>query len=727
MTAFHTVKESSGNIASFLPYGLAIFLSAFLLFQVEPIIARYILPWFGGGPAIWTTCMLFFQLLLLVGYSYAHLLAINFSPKHQILVHLSLVVVSLLFLPITPSDSWKPVGDDNPMLVILLLLSVTIGGPFLLISASGPLLQHWFSRAHPTLSPYRLYALSNVGSLLGLLSYPFWVEPHLSLGTQTLLWSAGYVLYALMTTWGAIQLFRLPTKIISSANSTSPPAERPPFFNKLLMILLSACGSLVLLASTNQICRDVAVIPFLWVFPLSLYLLSFILCFDHPRWYHRGFWTPFLFVSLSFVVFLLGHDYGEEELNLSLQIVLYSAALFGCCMVCHGELVRLKPPTTYLTSFYLMIALGGALGGLFVNLVAPVLFNGYWEFHAGLIATVVLLGICVFHSPDHCPSVTIRVLATVLWMGWIGLLITFLWAHIQEQQVSSILTQRNFYGVLRVYEEDMDTPYASRSLYHGRISHGAQFLNPPLRSRPRTYYGPDSGISWAIRHHPHQLHGQNLAEHDSPRPFNVGIIGLGVGTIAAFSRPGDSYRFYEIDPDVVEIATTHFTYLGEGQGKQQVILGDGRISLEREFRNHERQQFDVLAIDAFSSDAIPIHLLTKEAFALYWEHLNNEGILAVNISNRHLDLSPVVRVLARELGKEAVWIEDLGEDWDEENNDSEREFPGTYGNDWVLVTSNHSFLHAPEVVDRIEPWPTNTPREILWTDDYSNLFEVISH
>jgi hypothetical protein len=396
-------------------------------------------------------------------------------------------------------------------------------------------------------------------------------------------------------------------------------------------------------------------------------------------------------------------------------------------MVCHGELVRLQPPTAYLTSFYLRIALGGALGGLFVNLVAPIIFKGYWEFHAGLIATVVLLGICVFRSQDLFVSASIRVLSKVFWIGCLVWLATFLWTHIQEQQVSSILTQRNFYGVLRVYEEDMDTPYASRSLYHGRISHGAQFLNPPLRSRPRTYYGPDSGISWAIRHHPHQQNVQNLGEQDSPRPFKVGIIGLGVGTIAAYSRPGDSFRFYEIDSAVVEIASTHFTYLGEGQGKQQVILGDGRISLEREFRNYERQQFDVLAIDAFSSDAIPIHLLTKEALALYWEHLNNDGILAVNISNRHVDLSPVVRVLAREFGKEAIWIEDLGEDWDEENNDSEKEFQGIDGNDWVLVTNNQVFLHDPEVLNRIEPWPTNTPREIVWTDDYSNLFEVISH
>jgi len=700
---------------SVIPYALAIFLSAFLLFQVEPIIARYILPWFGGTPAVWTTCMLFFQVFLLGGYAYAHLLASHLSPRYQAILHLSLVVCSLVFLPITPEDTWKPDGNENPMLTIVLLLLVTIGVPFLLVSASGPLLQHWFNRTHPTLSPYRLYALSNLGSLLGLVSYPFFVEPQLGLSAQTFLWSAGYGLYAVIVTWSAITLFRFTTRNDSSENPGYLAGTKLRLPERLLTLALAACGSVVLLASTNQICRDIAVIPFLWVLPLSLYLISFMLCFDHPRWYNRRVWIPVLWTSLSAVVYLLNQDYGDVEMNLYLQIFIYSAALFACCMVCHGELVRLKPSAEYLTSFYLMVALGGALGGVFVNLAAPLLFKGYWEFHGGLVATVVLLGFCLFRTMEPLRSPLVLWSGRILWIGGIGALVGFLGLHIHEQQESNILTKRNFYGVLRVSEVDIGTEFATRFLYHGRITHGEQFLTPQLRSYPRAYYGPNSGISLAIRRHPQYFSVNNREDRARPGGLHVGNIGLGVGTIAAYSRPGDTYRFYEINPDVDWVSREYFTHLKDAKGAHQVVLGDGRISLERELVNNNRQQFDVLAVDAFSGDGIPIHLLTREAFALYWEHLRPGGILAFHITNYHFDFSPVIRTLARELGKRAVWIKDSG--------DPQR---GNYHSDWVLVTSNETFLKDPFVYSRIEPWPTLRQREILWTDDYSNLFGVVA-
>ena len=696
-----------------MPYALAIFLSAFLLFQVEPIIARYILPWFGGTPAVWTTCMLFFQVFLLAGYAYAHLLARHLSPRHQALVHLSLVVCSLVFLPITPGEALKPDGSENPMLAIIGLLVVTIGGPFLLVSASGPLLQHWFNRIHPTVSPYRLYALSNLGSLLGLVSYPFFIEPKLGLNTQTVFWSAGYGLYAVMCAWGAIPLFRLATQSGSSETPENPATKKPSLSESFLILALAACGSVVLLASTNQICRDIAVIPFLWVIPLSLYLISFILCFDHPRWYNRRVWVPVLLTALAAVVYLLLQDYGEMELNVYAQIAIYSAALFACCMVCHGELVRLKPSASYLTSFYLMVALGGALGGVFVNLVAPVLFKGYWEFHLGLVATMVLLGICLYRASDLHRSPLVLWSGSILWVGGIAALAGFLGLHIQEQQESNILTTRNFYGVLRVKETDSGTEFATRFLYHGRISHGRQFLIPRMQSYPTAYYGPFSGISLAIGRHPLRLSLNKLEDGARQGGLHVGNIGLGVGTIAAFSKPGDTYRFYEINPDVDRIAKEYFTYLKDAKGLQQVILGDGRISLERELASNVRQQFDILTVDAFSGDGIPVHLLTREAFALYWEHLQPDGILALHITNRHFDLSPVVRALARELDKQALWIKDM----------SDREKGNNYS-EWILVTSNQTFLRDPFVNFRIQPWPT--PREILWTDDYSNLFQVVA-
>ncbi len=700
---------------SVIPYAIAIFLSAFLLFQVEPIIARYILPWFGGTPAVWTACMLFFQVFLLGGYAYAHLLASYLSPRNQALLHLSLVVCSLAFLPITPEEIWKPDGSENPMLAIVLLLLVTIGAPFLLVSASGPLLQHWFNRIHPTLSPYRLYALSNLGSLLGLVSYPFFVEPQLGLSTQTFLWSTGYGLYAVLVAWSAIMLCRFATLKDSSESSRSPVGTTLRLPERLLTLSLAACGSVVLLASTNQICRDIAVIPFLWVLPLGLYLISFILCFDHPRWYNRRVWVPVLMTSLAAVVYLLLQDYGAVEMNLYFQIFIYSAALFACCMACHGELVRLKPSAEHLTSFYLMIALGGALGGVFVNLVAPFLFKGYWEFHGGLVATVVLLGLCLFRGRETLQTPLVWWSGRILWIGGIAALTGFLGLHIQEQQKSSILTKRNFYGVLRVNEVDIGEEFATRFLYHGRITHGEQFLTPQLRSYPRAYYGPNSGISLAIRRHPQYFGGAIPEESVRQQGLHVGNIGLGVGTIAAYSRLGDTYRFYEINPDVDRIAREYFTHLKDAKGTQQVVLGDGRISLERELANKNRQQFDVLAVDAFSGDGIPVHLLTREAFALYWEHLRPGGILAFHITNYHFDFSPVIRALAQELGKEAVWIKDPG--------NPQR---GNYISDWVLVTSNQSFLKDPFVFNRIRPWPSAKRKEILWTDDYSNLFGVVA-
>lgn len=704
--------SSPENLRPLLPYALAIFLSAFLLFQVEPIIARYILPWFGGSPAVWTTCMLFFQVMLLGGYVYAHLLARHPAPRYQALFHLSLVSVSLLFLPITPGATLKPDGSEDPLLAIIFLLVVTIGVPFLLVSASGPLLQYWFSRVHPTRSPYRLFALSNLGSLLGLVSYPFFIEPQLGLGTQTILWSAGYGLYALMCVWGAVPFFRIVEPNRAPVNRKDAPSPKPSPRRNFLILALATCGSVVLLASTNQLCRDIAVVPFLWVLPLSLYLISFILSFDHPRWYQRWFWVPVLLISLSAVVYLMLQDYAETEMNVYFQISIYSAGLFACCMTCHGELARLKPHAAYLTSFYLLVASGGALGGILVSLIAPLLFKGFWEFHLSLIATLVLLGICLFRTREFSRSPHLLWTGRILWIGGVVLLAWFLTRQIHEEQASTILTQRNFYGVLRVKETDLGTQYATRLLYHGRISHGKQLLTPGNSTYPTAYYGPFSGISVAIGRHPQQLRLNKLEDRGKQEGLHVGNIGLGVGTIAAYSRPGDTYRFYEINPDVERLAEEHFTFLREAKGTHQIVLGDGRISLERKLSDHTGRPFDILSLDAFSGDGIPVHLLTREAFALYWALLQPDGILAIHITNRHFDLTPVIRALAGEFGKNALWIRDMAYP-EKGNNYSE----------WVLVTNNQTFLKDPFVNFRIAPW--STPQKILWTDDYSNLFQVV--
>ena len=530
---------------------------------------------------------------------------------------------------------------------------------------------------------------------------------------QSGFWSAGYILYALICGWGAMSVIQIVTWHGDSENMESAPGREFHLSERFLTLALAACGSVILLATTNQICRDVAVIPFLWVLPLSLYLISFILCFDHPRWYNRKVWVPVFFVLVSGAVYLLLQDYADIEIHLYLQIVIYSATLLACCMVCHGELVRLKPHASYLTSFYMLVAMGGALGGAFVNLLAPLLFKGYWEFHFGLVATMMLLGVCIYRTSYGFCSPHLRWAGTTFWVVGIAVLTGFLGLHVLEQQEDNVLTMRNFYGVLRVTETDPGTEVATRFLYHGRISHGRQFLTLQMRSYPTAYYGPFSGISVAIGRHPERVKLNRLGDKAPEGGLHVGIIGLGVGTIAAYSKPGDTYRFYEINSDVSDIAREYFTYLEDAKGVYQVVLGDGRVSLERELADTAQQPLDILAVDAFSGDGIPVHLLTREAFALYWKHLRSDGILAFHLTNRHFDLAPVVQALAHDVDKKALWITDVGNR--EKGNDV---------SEWVLVTSNEEFLKDPFVNFRVRPWTTS--QEILWTDDYSNLFQVVA-
>ena len=675
-----------------------IFLSALLLFQVQPIIARYILPWFGGTPAVWTTAMLFFQMMLLAGYLYTHLIVSRLSVRRQVLLHMFMLVFSLVFLPITPADYWKPKGDGAPLVQIAILLFVTVGMPYIMVSSTAPLIQSWFAKAHPKKSPYRLYALSNTGSFLGLLSYPFLIEPLFGLNNQTLLWSAAYGLFVLVSLWTSITVWQSAKNEIEYKipNREERPSSR---FDRILWLLLSATGVVVLLAATNQLCKDVAVIPLLWILPLTLYLLSFIVTFGRPEWYYRPFWAVMLMLSITAVVYLLHQEYADVEVGLYIQIFIYSAVVFGCCMVCHGELYRLRPNTKYLTSFYLYISLGGAIGGMFVNLLAPLIFLGYWEFHVSLVATILLLGVCVAtdrYIRNH------PFLQLVLWSGWAVVLLTtvfFLASHIKGQQEESIATHRSFYGILRVYEYDVGTKDHLRSLYHGRIGHGDQLLDPKFKTLPITYYGSKSGIGVAF-----QAQRDFLSQQRSHQDMQIGVVGLGTATIAAYTNDVDNLRFYEINPDVTDIARRYFSYLSDAKSTIKVVPGDARLSMERELRNGQINQFDLLAIDAFSGDAIPIHLLTREALALYRRHLTSDGLLAIHISNLHFDLRPVVRALATDAGMRSIWISD--------NGDGQGEDP----NDWVLLTNNKSVYDAVQA--QAELWPEDNMRELLWTDDF---------
>jgi hypothetical protein len=671
-----------------LLYALTIFCSAFLLFQVQPIIARMILPWFGGSGAVWAACMLFFQVALLLGYLYAHWSIRCLRPNQQAILHVALLGLSLLLLPIAPNPAWKPIGNEDPVLRILGLLGGAVGLPYFLLSTTGPLVQAWYARTFCAAFPYRLFALSNLGSMVALLSYPFLVEPHVAARNQSLGWSVAFGVFAVLGAAAALDSARKSEPAPAASVGETPEAEAPSpgWPLHLLWMALAACASTLLLAVTNHVCQNVAAIPFLWILPLALYLLSFILCFHSDAWYRRKLFAALLAVALGSMCYALTQWEGSETVKI--VIPLFSAGLFIGCMFCHGELARLKPHARYLTSFYLMVSFGGALGGLFVGGLAPRLFRGYFELPVGIFACA-LLGLVLFRDLSKWMY--------PLWAGLAVALVVFLSLKERDTAAGARLMVRNFYGGLRVTDSgNLEKGDAKRTLVHGTITHGLQMLAPELRRRPTTYYGKQSGVGLAI-------------EHCRRSGERVGVIGLGVGTLASYGRPGDYYRFYEINPLVIQVARREFSYLNDCQAKLDVVLGDARLSLERELP----QNFDVLAVDAFSSDSIPVHLLTREAFSLYFGHLKPEGVLAVHISNNHLDLAPVVQSLAAALHKEALLFDT--------DDDDEQE---VYGATWVLLTGQPEVLRKPAFQQAGSPLKPR-PGLRLWTDDYSNLFQIL--
>ncbi len=693
-------------------YAFTIFTSAFLLFQVQPLIGKWILPWFGGTPAVWTTCMLFFQVLLFAGYAYAHVLQ-KLTWRRQALVHGLLLGATLLVLPIIPGAGWKPEGAEDPVLRILLILGGAVGLPYFCLSATSPLLQAWFGRACPGRKPYALYALSNAGSLLALVSYPFVFEPVFRLRVQAVSWSWGYAGFAVLCgvcVWVAAKsrtdtgFAPVPAAAEAAAGPETRPAGMAGGRRVVFWFCFPAVSSIMLLAFTNQMCMDIATIPFLWILPLGVYLLSYILTFSGERFYRRPFHLSYMAVGMLFVVALLSKD---NSLNLGLLVLYYTAALFFCCMVCHGELYRLRPEPARLTAFYLTSSGGSALGGILAGVAAPLLFPMYLELHAGLLLCGALALACLFTDPacrlyrGRPRWVAALLIAALLGLG-VGL----------SRQVSDFLggnlaVRRNFFGVLRVYFCDVegeDGRERQIRLCHGTTDHGMQFRDETKRQLPVSYYAPSSGIGLAVQHCPQQ------------GPRRIGVVGLGAGTIAAWGRPGaqDVIRFYEINEQVRQLANEYFTYLKDSHAIVEIKMGDARLSLEEESRDGMNQRFDILALDAFSSDAIPVHLLTREAFVVYLRHLKPDGILAVHITNHHLNLNPVIAALADQFHLAAIGVST--------DKDSD---PGAYLSEWVLLTNNRVFLANPEVAAASEPLDVKPASRVLWTDDYSNLFRVL--
>ena len=659
-------------------FGLAIFLGAFLLFQIQPMIARFILPWFGGAAAVWITCVLFFQSALVAGYLYAHGLSRRLSDAWRVRLHVALLVTSLAFLPVIPALHWRPTGNENPATRILLLLTSTVGLAYVLLASTSPLLQFEFARRFREDFPYRFFALSNLASILGLVLYPTVVEPLLTGRQQAIWWSVLYGVYVLLV--GAALFTRADRVPVEPADV--PVAESlPAAWTQALWILLPACASAVMLASTQYLIENLAPVPLLWVLLLSAYLLSFVLCFDRRPWYRHALFLRLELAAILAMAWFIDHQYLRFKVPVALGIV--TVGVFLVSMYCHGEVVRRRPHPSHLTRFYLFIALGGALGGVVVVLLSPWLMPVPVDFPLALLATTLLTAVIEFSASRLmrwiCVAATVAVAVVVL-------------RYAQSFAVDNLAVMRDFYGTLRVTREMIGQPFAkARSLLHGVIKHGTQIIEKPLSMTPTTYFGVGSGVHLAI----------SRLRHPGER---VGIIGLGVGTLAAYGQDGDVYRFYEINPQVIDIATHWFSFLTGSPARVEVVLGDGRLSLERE----SPQNYDVFVIDAFSSDAIPAHLLTREAVHGYLRHLQPAGIVAFHISNKVLDLEPVIAAAAADagLGGRTVVV---------------GEVPRLYrlGSTWVLLSRN-----AEQLANLGRPLRFDS-RVRMWTDDYSNIWRIV--
>ena len=645
--------------------------------------------------------MLFFQTLLLAGYAYADRSVQHLNAKRQVILHAVLLVLSLLCLPIIASESWKPQGDEDPIIRILGLLVATIGLPYALLSTTTPLIQAWYWRSFKQAVPYRLFALSNAASLAALLGYPTLIEPFFG-GRQTaLVWSVGYAIFALLCIWVGWKSISAPASLSSTVEgrSLAPQShedesaagksqqgstQSPPLLARLAWIVLSALGSAVLLAVTNHLTQNISSVPFLWVLPLALYLITFIICFDRPGWYHRGFWGVAAAISLPVMV------YFADSLALFQVSGLYAAGLFAVCMFCHGELASLKPHPSQLTRFYLAMSLGGALGALSIAIGAPMLLSGYYELHITLAVIALVL---LWRSFD----------STWIWRlssaGLVAAVLFLVHDELEAYRLGIREMERNFYGVVRT--RDYPSEPGFRYMLHGAINHGGQLQGEPFEMMPATYYSPNSGYG-------------RLFQAMPEGPKRVGLIGLGAGALAAYAQSGDQWVIYEINPAVVDLAKKEFSFLDRMKAPYEIVLGDGRLALERE----APRQYDVLAVDAFSGDSIPIHLVTKEAMAAYVKHLAPGGVIVFQATNRFVDLPPVAKRLADAFGLEAVLVEDSPQF----TTGPERWYLHT---DQIIMTKNKDVLKHPAFK---EAKPISLRPDVgVFTDDHSNLLRILKH
>lgn len=750
------------------PFLAAVFLGAFLLFLVQPLMGRFVLPWQGGAPAVWTACLLFFQSALLLGYLYAHGLSQLRSLRRQLVVHLSLLVVALWWMPPLPHFPTPATAAEaaSPLLQVLVMLARTIGPPFVLLAGSSPLLQRWFGDLWPQHSPYRLYALSNAGSLLALLIYPVLLEPWLARGPQTSLWAglyAGFTALVAWIAWQALAVARTAPSFASPPAPASAEAAVPTWRQHLSWASWGALATALLAATTSALTLDVAAVPFLWIAPLGLYLVSLILCFDHPRWYRRGVWIFLLPVAMAASLDL--RIFGTT-LMLGQLLGTHLLALTVATMVCHGELYRARPASTHLTRFYLSLAAGGVAGTLLTAVLAPHLFNRDFDLPllwvlltARLILTLVrqrdlrlsrlwsagllfaVLAVPALRPQEH-PSwsglldtwLALAANTAAQWIAMIGLLllvhfrvngrVTRTWSRRSAWGMIGLVgiiawfvlgtslqappgmvdSRRGFFGEITVLDYRADDPRsASRFLAHGSTTHGIELQHPDFLLYPTSYYSAESGI------------GRAFTRSNQQRHRRIGVIGLGVGTIASYGMTGDHLTFYEIDPHIVAMAREHFGFLTHTAAATDIRIGDGRRLIEAEVREADQPPYDLFVLDAFSSDSVPIHLLTREAFRTYLQRLTPQGVLAVNVSNRLVDLRPVLEGHARHFGLHFAHLinrPDPADWWD-------------FSSEWILLSPARSALDDPAITSWTGIAAPDELDGIPWTDDFASLWSVL--
>ncbi|MDZ7812496.1 MAG: fused MFS/spermidine synthase [Ideonella sp.] len=683
-----------------------VFLSAFLLFLIQPMAAKAMLPTFGGTSAVWVTSLVFFQTTLLLGYAYADRLNAWLGAQGRVRVHIGLLLASLVFLPLQILNSTAGVsGDASPSTGVLTLLLVTLGLPYLLLSSTGPLLQAVHHLRFPARNVYRLYAISNLASLIALVAYPFTIERLWPVETQLQVWSAAYLLFVLLcgaTLWlyarkGPASPPQVqPRKPVEAASIA--PDTPPTLLAQARWLGLAALGSALLVATTSHMTQNIASIPLFWVLPLGVYLLSFVITFDNSQWYsHRLALVPVMFAPPLMILTVFAE---AERLSLISTLTVNTLGLLVCCWFLHGELAHARPQPRYLTRFYLMLSAGGALGGALASIAAPALFNSFIEFRLLLVVFGVVSLISFWGYLTR----------NIVAKGLLGLLVLSVGAgallaghSVYTDQHGRVVALRNFYAVTSVKERTLSNGQVQRTLYNGNIRHGSQFVMPEhLQRRPGDYYGAHSGI------------GKLMAARPDTRQ-QIGVIGLGAGVMASYARADDHFTFFEINPQSIEVAESQFTYLRDARGRMEMRLGDARVELQKQKAAGQATGFDLLAVDAFSGDAIPVHLLTQEALALYLSHLKPDGVLAIHISNKYLDLRPVLAVLAGTLDATA-WA-----------------FDGRPSNDheasslWVMLTPNKSTTTPPawhREAQKLTP-PTSDSDRFLWTDLKNNLFDVM--